>query len=136
MKIRCMTWICAAIITIGLLGCATSPGSEPDTVKILEIKSAPGPGGEYISYKVKVSFSLESKPKGKVLLGFDSEDPGRYIMVANESVERGSGVVELVADVKQTKRSVLTVYVNLSEDPHPAGWIPLANDTRQVRIMR
>ena len=128
--------MCAAIMTIVLFGCATAPGYGPDTVKILEIKSAPIPGGEYTSYKVKVNFSLGSKPKGKVLLGFDSEKPGSYEMVADTSVERGSGEVELVADVKHPNRSVLSVYVNLSEDPHPARWTPLANDTRQVRIMR
>jgi hypothetical protein len=85
---------------------------------------------------VKVNYSLGSKPKGKVMLGFDSEEPENYKMVADASVERGSGEVELVADVKIPKRSTLSVYVNLSEDPHPAQWTPLANDRRQVLIKR
>lgn len=136
MKIRYLAFSIAAITTILLSGCATAPDHRPDSVKILEVKSAPISGGEHTSYKVKVSYSLGSKPKGKVLLGFNSEDPRHFKMVADASVERGSGEVELVADVKRPKRSVLTVYVNLSEDPHPYQWTPLANDTRQVRIMQ
>jgi hypothetical protein len=98
--------------------------------------SAPIPGSDLISYKVKVRYSLGSSPKGKVLLGFDSEDPGSYKMVGEASVERGAGETEVVADIKRPNRSAITVYVNLSEDPHPMRWTPLANDTRQVLIMR
>jgi hypothetical protein len=66
------------------------------------------------------------------MLGLDLEHPGQFKMLADAKVDRGVGEVELKADVKDLKRSVLTVYANLSEDPHPESWDPLAITTYRV----
>lgn len=126
----------AALIAFAQSGCQSVLAVASDSVKILQVQSARIPGGEFTSYKVRVHYDLGSKPKGKVMLGFDSEDSGAYKMLSDASVNHGSGEVELLADVKIKNRSVMTVYVNLSEDPPPASWQPLANDTRQIQVTR
>lgn len=135
MKIRYLGMFVAALIAFAQSGCESVPAVASDSVKILEVQSTQTPGGELTSYKVRVHYELGSKPKGKVMLGFDSEGSGAYKMVGNAPVKRGSGEVELLADVKFQNRYAITVYVNLSEDPHPASWQPLASDTRQILLM-
>jgi TPR repeat protein len=103
-----------------------------DSVEITDAKSAKIPGSDITSFKVRVSYNLASKPHGVVMLGLDLEHPGQFKMLADAKVDRGVGEVELKADVKDLKRSVLTVYANLSEDPHPESWDPLAITTYRV----
>jgi hypothetical protein len=134
MKLRSLTILAAALAALALAGFAAANGSGADAVRILNIESAPVPGSELTAYQVKVAFNLESKPKGKVLLGFDNGGPGSYRMLTEATVARGAGEVELRAEIRQPKRTVLSVYVNLSEDPHPERWTPLAEDTREVSL--
>jgi hypothetical protein len=123
------------VMIVALAGCASAPNAGSDSIKIVDVKSAKIPGSDITSFRVTASYNLSSCPHGMVLLGFDSEDPGRFKMVSDKKIESGTGEVELLADFKIPKRTVLTVYVNLSEDPHPVRWAPLANDTRQIRVV-
>jgi hypothetical protein len=108
----------------------TSKGT--DSVEITDVKSAKIPGSEITSFKVRVNYNLASTPHGVVMLGFDLDHPDQFKMLAEAKVDRGVGEVELKADLKDLKRSVLTVYANLSEYPHPESWDPLAITTYQV----
>ena len=136
MKIRYIALVAVVVTAFVQSGCQSPLAAISDSVKILQIQSARIPRSEFTSYKVKVHYDLVSKQKGKVMLGFDSEEPGAYKMLSDVSINRGSGEVELMADVKDQNRSVITAYVNLSEYPHPSPWTPLANDTLQVRVIR
>lgn len=137
MRLKPIILLLAACAAAAFLSACNSVSVQVrDSVKILDVKAAAMPGSEYTSYHVKVGYSLGSTPHGKVLLGFDTDEPGSYKMVADQRVDQGTGEVELMADVKLPRRSVLSIYVNLSPDPHPVQWVPLANDTRQVRILK
>jgi len=120
----------------GLLlpGCTTT-GAPSDSLSIREVKSSPVPGGGYTSYKVRAAYTLASAAKGKVGLGFDGDEPGKYRMVNDVTVERGSGEVELIGDVRHPPRRILSIYINLSPEPHPPRWTPLASDTRRIELM-
>lgn len=115
-------------------GCASGPMTPPDTVTIVDVQSEEIPDSEYTSYKVRVRYSLRSTEHGLVMLGFDLEEPGRYIMLGEQKVDRGVAEVEVLADVRLPKRNTVTVYTNLSEDPHPSQWTPLAKDSRLLTI--
>ena len=134
MKRTLVSLFIAAGLAVFISGCATGPIPLPDTVTIADVQSTKNPDSEFTSYKVKVLYALRNADHGVVMLGFDLEEPRRYIMLGEQKVERAVGEVEVHAEVRLPQRSTVTVYVNLSEDPHPTQWTPLAKDTRLLTL--
>ena len=132
---RTLTSLFAAVsLAVLFSGCASGPVTPPDTVAIVEVHSTPVPDSEFTSYKVKVFYSLRNADSAVVMLGFDLEERGRYILLGEQKVGRGVGEVEVGADVRLPKRDTVTLYVNLSEENHPDEWTPLAETSRLLAI--
>lgn len=115
-------------------GCSSGPTTLPNTVMIADVQSTRSPDSEYTAYKVKVYYALRSTDRGVVMIGFDLEEPGRYILLGEQNVAGGVGEVEVFADVRLPKRDTVTLYVNLSEEDHPDEWTPLAETSRLLTI--
>ncbi len=117
-------------------GSTAAPTTDRDSVRIIDVKTTKASGSDITTFRVRIGYSLIGKAHGVIMVGFDENEPRHYFMKAQTGVEQGTGEVELVAAVNVANRSVLTVYSNLSEDPHPSRWNPLASDTVQVTIHR
>lgn len=115
-------------------GCSSGPALPRDTVAIVDVQSTKIPDNEFTSFRVRVAYSLRSTERGVVMLGFDLETPGQYIILGQQEVKQGLGEVELVADVRLPKRSTVTVYADLSEVDHPPEWTSLASASRALTI--
>ncbi len=129
--------VLVSLLGLNLGGCTASDLSVAgDTVAIREIKTDVGQKPGTIAVRVVVDYSLKSKPEGDVLLGFDLRTPKSYVMVGTQRVVNGSGTVEVCAEIMRPERSPVTVYVNLSEFPHPKQWTPLANARKPLALSR
>jgi hypothetical protein len=106
-----------------------------DQIEILEVSPKVGLiDGETRTFSVTVKYSLGSLPTGNLMIGFNSYSPTMFRMVneARTPISNGSGehTWEVEANVADWGRAgSFTVYVNISEDPIPPSWRPLANDT-------
>jgi hypothetical protein len=126
----------------------TGPASG-DWVNIVSVTPARVIGyANPLEFVVVVNYSLESVESGIVYLGFNYLEPYRYTLVAEQVVPKGSGQVTLVTIVlpagwgtpdspngptkgglEALEGLTFDAYVNISENPHPDSWNPLATDT-------
>ena len=117
-------------------GTPTDPGETtyPDTITIQSI--TPNSGlfhGIATAFVVNVEFELISSDSGEVMIGFNTNEVGRYQMLTAASifVAKGSGQHQFnvnVVTVDWGADGDFKVYVNLSEHPHGFSWTPFATD--------
>ncbi|MCJ7581928.1 MAG: hypothetical protein MUP98_15550 [Candidatus Aminicenantes bacterium] len=106
--------------------------SDNITIKSVTPNSGLTPG-IVTAFVVNIEYELASKDSGEVNVGFNTAEVGRYAMItgAKSLIAKGSGVHQFnVSVVTQDWGGAgdFSVYVNLSENPHPASWTPLATD--------
>jgi hypothetical protein len=73
------------------------------------------------------------------MVGFNSNQVGSYSMISGQAytVAKGSGTHTFIAaatPVDWGSTGAFQAYVNLSENPHPSPWTPLAGDTKTIAI--
>lgn len=113
--------------------------------------------GEDVHFSVTIDYSLQSKDRGIVYLGFNTKELNRYNLVDdNLQVIRGSNRITLEAIVKPAEwgtpnqglkgsmdimeeifngtSTAFQAYVNLSDYPHPESWNPLVKDTEKILL--
>ena len=134
MKRTLLNLIIAAGLTALISDCSSGPRLRPDTVAIIDVQSVSIPDNEFTSYKVRVGYTLRSAERGVVMLGFDLEEPGRFIILGQQKIKQGTGEVEMLAEVRLPKRSTVTVYADLSEEDHPPKWTSLAKASRVIPL--
>ena len=121
---------------IMLLGCEkdTDIDKEIDIIEIISISPSMllVDGVEY-NFIVNIEYDLVTVNSGMLMIGFNTEEIGSFYMLseATEIVSKGSGVHTF--DVTTIAKDWMSegdfeVYVNLSENPHPPTWTPLASD--------
>jgi hypothetical protein len=137
------------VTLIGLLtffGCSDDDPNPTATKKILDaisIKSVTPSSGVTPDiardFTVIVEFELASVDSGAVMVGFNTNEAGRYAMVSDATtlVIKGSG--EHQFNVTSIPREWgddvdFKVYVNLSEHPRGPSWSPLATDIRVITL--
>ena len=128
-------FLAAGLMALGA-GCSTGPAFPPDELKIADVQSTPIANSAYTSYKLKVNYTLKSAREAVVTVGFDLEQPGRYIILAQQNVSQGSGAVEMSADVRLPDRDTVTLHADLSRRHHPPEWRSLASDDRVLTIAK
>jgi hypothetical protein len=127
--------VVVSVLSLTFGGFAASVLAAPgDSVAIREITTEVGQKPGTIAVRVVVDYSLSSKFEGDVLLGFDLHTPNSYVMVGAQRVTKGSGTVEIRAEIKRPERSSVTVYVNLSEYPRPQRWTPLTSARKPLEL--
>ena len=121
---------------IMLLGCEkdTDIDKEIDIIEIISISPSMllVDGVEY-NFIVNIEYDLVTVNSGMLMIGFNTEEIGSFTMLAEatEIVSKGSGVhtFDITTIAKDwMSEGDFEVYVNLSENPHPPTWTPLASD--------
>lgn len=127
---------------IMLLGCEkdTDIDKEIDRIEIISISPSTllVDGVEY-NFIVKIEYDLVTVNSGVLMIGFNTEKINSYQMLSAASVivDKGSGVHTF--DVTTIAKDWMSeddfeVYVNLSENPHPSTWTPLATDVMTLNF--
>jgi hypothetical protein len=105
-----------------------------DNIEIISVSPSSGlvDGVDY-DFTVTVEYNLVSVNSGLLMIGFNTEEVDRFIMISEAStiVDKGSGTHTF--NVTATAKDWLAagdfkVYVNLSENPHPSEWAPFSTD--------
>ena len=124
------------------LGCKkdTDIDKEIDRIKIISVSPSMllEDGIEY-NFVVEIEYELVTFNSGMLMIGFNTVEVGKFYMLseATEIVSKGSGVHTF--DITTRAKDWMSggdfkVYVNLSENPHPSPWSPLATDTMTLNF--
>ena len=125
-----------------LLGCEkdTDIDKEIDIIEIISISPSMllVDGVEY-NFIVNIEYDLVTVNSGMLMIGFNTEEVGKFYMLseATEIVSKGSGVhtFDITTIAKDwMSEGDFEVYVNLSENPHPSSWAPLATDVMTLNF--
>jgi len=88
------------------------------------------------NFTVVIEYNLYSYTQGEVQVGFNNGESINSFRIVNNAeflVNKGSGTHEFNVTVKPKdwgSQGDFSVYVNISEYPHPSTWTPLDGDTR------
>lgn len=113
---------------------STEPGENGDAITIKSVTPESGIiPGIVTDFDITVDYELASKDSGEVMVGFNTDEVGRFAMIsyATALVVKGSGEHQFnVTTVPKDWGDAgdFKVYVNLSEHPHGPSWTPLATD--------
>ncbi len=127
---------------IMLLGCEqdTDVDKEIDSIDIISISPSMllVDGGEY-NFIANIEYDLVTVNSGMLMIGFNTVEVGKFYMLseATEIVSKGSGVhtFDITTIAKDwMSEGDFQVYVNLSENPHPSTWTPLATDVMTLNF--
>ncbi|HBP37422.1 MAG TPA: hypothetical protein DD640_01515 [Clostridiales bacterium] len=115
-----------------------------DAIKIVAVLPATFPEyGKDTTFRVIIDYSLQSTENGVVYLGFNKRELSQYNLLEEQEVLKGSGRITLQATVQpvlydssqdylwafwNSSTTDFKAYVNLSANPHPDSWTPLAED--------
>ena len=114
--------------------------TKVDSIHILTIyHSQPSEADHSRTIQVDVKYKLVSKSRGKLMIGLDLGETGRFRMLGEieQIVEQSTGrhtFQTTLTEEQWNGDKPFSVYVNLSEYPHPSRWTPLAND-REVLLL-
>ncbi|MGD1890976.1 MAG: hypothetical protein ACFB15_10335 [Cyclobacteriaceae bacterium] len=114
---------------------------EKDSIQIISIShTQPSEADHSCTILVDVMYHLASKLQGQLLIGFNTENSGSFRMLDDLAtlVEPGTGYHSFEATITATQwdgEESFSVYVNLSEHPHPKRWRPLANDRKSLPLV-
>jgi hypothetical protein len=132
----------ATVVLVCLVACGSKSSSDPapsatDSISITSISPASAVTVTNTSFAVEVSYSLASKDSGLLMLGFNTNKVDSYSMISSQTytVAKGSGTHIFTATatpVDWGSTGTFQAYVNLSENPHPVPWTPLASDTKTI----
>jgi hypothetical protein len=117
-----------------------------DAIRIVTVLPATFPEyGKDTTFRVIVDYSLVNAENGVVYLGFNKQELTKYNLLEEQAVAKGSGRITLQATVQpvyynspqdflwalwNNSTTDFKAYVNLSANPHPESWTPLAEDQR------
>jgi len=113
------------------------PAGPKDSVKIVSISPESCVAGALQKITVRVGYTLGSCPQGIIQLGFNLHTPGTFNMVGRQRIGPGSGEIELSAMIAPTvpaEGNRFKAFVDLSPDPHPSNWLPLATATKPLEV--
>jgi hypothetical protein len=112
--------------------------SDSITIKSVTPNSGllPGIATDFV---VTVEYELVSADSGDVMIGFNTDEVGRFAMISSATalVLKGSGEHEFNVNVMPVDWGVagdFKLYVNLSEHPRGHIWTPLATDIRVLSL--
>jgi hypothetical protein len=114
----------------------TGPEESGDSIRIISVTPESGLTPNTVTeFVVSVEYELVSKDSGEVMIGFNTDEVGRYRMISEATVLVAKGSGDHQFNVSALARDWGTagdfsVYVNLSEHPHGVSWTPLATDIR------
>lgn len=133
------------IVSISLFACGggggtTAPNTGTDSISITSVSPASAVAGTSTTFTVEVAYTLATKNSGALMIGFNTGlDVNSSYMDSSQEyvVAKGSGThtfTSTAIPVDWGSLGTFQAYVNLSENPHPTPWSPLAGDLLTVPI--
>jgi len=130
----------ALLSIVIFLGCEKDDDIDKDNISIISVTPSSDleDGVEY-NFIVEIEYDLATVSSGILMIGFNTDEINRYVMVSEASyiIEKGTGFhtfdVETIAK-DWINAGDYKVYVNLSENPHPQEWSPLASDSESLQF--
>ena len=121
-------------------GCEKDDDIDKDNISIISVTPSSDleDGVEY-NFIVEIEYDLATASSGILMIGFNTDEINKYVMVSEASyiIEKGTGFhtfdVETIAK-DWINAGDYQVYVNLSENPHPSEWSPLASDSESLQF--
>jgi hypothetical protein len=130
--------ICVGLTLLVCCSVAGSGAAGNDKVKITRIAvEEPVTRGVEIEFTVEVEYKLDSADEGEINLGFNTDRPKAFKLVARSIVQKGKGTATLkarVIPVDWGRRGRFSAMVNLSKHPHEMRWQPLAGDKQDITV--
>lgn len=127
----------AFLLTAGCGGTPTAPPIEDDFINMISVTPSSGLiDGVDTEFKVVVKYNLYSYTQGVLKIGFNNGESINSFRIVNNAdflVNKGFETHEFNVTVKPKdwgSQGDFSVYVNISEYPHPSTWTPLDGDTR------
>ena len=127
--------VCLGLVIFHSCKKDTDIDKEKDRIEIISVSpSMDLEDGVAYNFIVETEYDIVTINSGILMIGFNTEviDSYKMLNVANVIFDKGSGVhtFNVTAIAKDWKSTGdFKVYVNLSENPHPPSWAPLASDT-------
>lgn len=121
-------------------GNSSAAAPAEDSVTIVTVSPTSADASVSTTFAVEVSYSLVTKDSGMLMIGFNTTAVDSYSMLADPqpAVLKGSGTytfnVTAIPTDWSSSAGAFQVYVNLSENPHPATWSPLADARKAITI--
>lgn len=111
--------------------------NSPERITIVNVTtSVPVRDGVDNEFTVEIEYTLESADEAMIAIGFNSDNPNRYRMMAQKRIRKGTNRITLKADVKPKdwkERGDFMLYANISPYPLPAArFTPLASTKRVI----
>jgi len=139
MKLRTMFWTAAMLIVVFFAsGCGSGGGSDSpaavDSITINSISPSTVISGTSTTFTVSVSYSLQTKNSGIIDYGFQAGSGGYALENNSQIVSKGMGTASFA--VTKTLTQTNTVFVLLSENPHPTSthWSPLVYTQQTITV--
>lgn len=110
---------------------STKPEENGDAISIKSVTPESGiVPGIVTDFVITVDYELASKDSAEVMVGFNTDEVGRFVMISDATalVVKGSGEHQFNVTSVWGDAGDFKVYVNLSEHPHGPSWTPLAID--------
>ena len=88
-------------------------------------------------FRIRVEIALESADDAHVYIGFNTESPGTYRMVASRELRRGSQQVTFavrVVPVNWSDRGDFAVMANVSLARQGSSWTPTASVRKTIPV--
>ncbi len=139
-SLKLWVFVCVCVlISVVSFGCneakigdrpAESKTPSPDSITITNIKPTTAIAGTDTTFDVTVSYTLISKDSGEINIGFNNYNVEGFGMIDKQIVSKGSGAAHFsvkVTPVNWGTSGDFQCLVNLSENPHPQSWSPLAS---------
>jgi len=138
-----------------LLGIVPIASAAADSISIESV--TPNTFESYdkpVTFMVNIKYTLQSVDKGVIYLGFNTATIDSFKLVDDHAfVSKGSGTITLQGTVKPVawgtpdspngamegglealSGETFEAYVNISTNPHPDSWEPLATDDKELTI--
>jgi len=144
MKKGIVSAVVCMLVSMSLFACGGGSSSSDanaaiDSVSIISVSPASAATGTNTSFAVEVSYSLATKDSGLLMVGFNTNQVDSFSMISSQThtVAKGSGTHTFIATatpVDWGTAGTFQAYVNLSENPHPLPWTPLAGDKKTISV--
>jgi hypothetical protein len=124
--------------TTNLSKAASIPAAcESDAIEITSVSPSEASAGLATKFAVNVDYRLSSNDQGIIYMGFNTHSVNSYSFADSLEVQRetGSGTLSAtVTPIDYPPPGHFQAFANLSKNPHPAQWIPLAVHSYPISV--
>jgi hypothetical protein len=115
---------------------AEPPSRPVDNVQIVSITPTKLTAGVTQTVTVRVKYTLVTKPKGLICVGFNTGTATSFRLVKERWIGAGTGEIDLAVEIVPARwpEHPFKAYVNLSAEPHPKQRTSLAADVLALKL--